>query len=226
MDLRAFVAEGIRVHPRVAYQGLANENTAVRIAAALPPIVPFRGHYAGALCVLDWDHRLPSRQLILRIYGYYTAQTLAAGGEAYDDRVEAIAERDVYPEFDVPDFGGLPADEAYEVDVATTGEIEEVRLTSAWRRNLSPSETKKAVALVAKFPEYQTLREGTKRPAFLGDLEAVSWAPPCETAHARWTIDVWFLLRFDGRVGSGRSFLVDMNDGKVVLSREFSVMAG
>ena len=60
----------------------------------------------------------------------------------------------------------------------------------------------------------------------LGDLEAVSWTPPCETGHPRWTLDVWYLLAFDGRVGSGRSLLVDLEDRKVVTVRDFSVRAG
>ena len=43
-DLRAFVAEEIRLHPRVAYQGLLTEEGAgTRVAAALPaPLGPSR----------------------------------------------------------------------------------------------------------------------------------------------------------------------------------------
>src|SRR4029078_4441090 len=114
-DLRAFVAAEIRLHPRVAYQGLLTEEGAgTRVAAALPPLSRFRHDYAGAISVVDWDHRLPSQQLILRVYGYYSEDTLEAGYEAFDDRLEMIADRDKYPEFDVPDFDSLAADEAYE----------------------------------------------------------------------------------------------------------------
>ena len=28
----------------------------------------------------------------------------------------------------------------------------------------------------------------------------MSWTPPCETDHQRWTLDVWYLLAFDGRI--------------------------
>ena len=64
------------------------------------------------------------------------------------------------------------------------------------------------------------------RPSYLGELEAVSWTPPCETQHGRWTLDVWYLLAFDGRVGTGRSFLIDLVDNLVVTSRDFSVRTG
>jgi hypothetical protein len=54
----------------------------------------------------------------------------------------------------------------------------------------------------------------------------VSWTPPCETQHERWTLDVWYLLAFDGRVGTGRSFLIDLGTSAVVSSRDFSVRTG
>ena len=64
------------------------------------------------------------------------------------------------------------------------------------------------------------------RPPYLGDLEAVSWTPPCETDHVRWTLDVWYLLAFDGRIGSGRSFLADLETKQIVSVRDFSVRTG
>ena len=44
----------------------------------------------GAISVVDWDHRLPSATLILRVYGYYSEDTLEAGHEAFDDRLGAL----------------------------------------------------------------------------------------------------------------------------------------
>ena len=71
-DLRPFVAEEIRLHPRIAYQGLlSEEGAATRVAAALPPLARFRHDYVGAISIVDWDHRLPSQNLVLRVYGYY-----------------------------------------------------------------------------------------------------------------------------------------------------------
>lgn len=227
-DLRAFVAEGIRRHPRVAYQDVfGGEDDAARLAAALPPLPSFRHEHVGALAIIDWDHKLPSQTLALRIFGYYSEETLEAGLEAFDDRIEQIAERDHYPEFDVPDFDGLPADEAYEIELSPAGVIGRCRLTSAWRRTIAGNEAATAVALAQKSPEFQNLiASASSRPSYLGDLEAVSWTPPCESQHPRWTLDVWYLLAFDGRVGSGRSFLVDLIDSALVTTRDFSVRTG
>jgi hypothetical protein len=224
-DLRPFVAEEIRLHPRVAYQSvLGDAETAAKIAAALPALPKFRSDYVGAISVVDWDHRLPSQQLALRIYAYYSEETLEAGHEAFDDRLEQIAERDRYPEFDVPDFEALPADEAYEIELSPTGTVGRARLTSAWRRTIAPSDANQAVALVEKSPEFRKLLDSSpQRPSYLGDLEAVSWTPPCESQHERWTLDVWYLLAFDGRIGSGRSFLVDLSKNEVIAVRDFSV---
>jgi hypothetical protein len=227
-DLRTFVAEGIRLHPRIAYQGLlGGAEAAAQVSAALPPLPPFRSDYVGAIAVVDWDHRLPSVMLALRIYAYYSKESHDAGVEAYDDRVEHIAERDRYPEFDVPDFDNLPADEAYEVELTPTGVVGRCRLTSAWRRTVDYTDAGKAVGLAAKSDEYAKLMATTsRRPPHLGDLEAVSWTPPCESQHASWTLDVWYLLAFDGRIGTGRSFLVDLDASEVVVVRDFSVRTG
>ena len=224
-DLRSFVAEEIRLHPRVAYQGLfQGEGVSARLAAQLPLLPRFRHEYAGAITVIDWDHRLPSQALALRIYGYYAEETLEAGLEAFDDRLEHIAERDRYPEFDVPDFDSLAADEAYEIEITPAGQIGRSRLTSAWRRTIAAGDAAAAVTLAAGSAEFVKLASSSpQRPAYLGDLEAVSWTPPCESQHSRWTLDVWYLLAFDGRIGTGRSFLCDLEDSHVVAVRDFSV---
>ncbi len=227
-DLRSLVARELRLHPRVAYQGLfAGEDAATELAAALPPLPPFRHDYAGAITVIDWDHRLPSKQLWLRIYAYYAQASYEAGQEACDDRLEEIGARDRYPEFDVPDFAELPADEAYEVELAPDGTIGRCRLTSAWRRSIARADAEAAVALAKGSEEFARLASlAAKRPRNLGDLEAVSWTPPCETQHPQWTLDVWYLLAFDGRVGTGRSFLIDLDDSAVISVRDFSVRTG
>ncbi len=227
-DLRPVVAEEIRLHPRVAYQGLlSEEGAATRVAAALPALARFRHDYAGAISIVDWDHRLPSQNLVLRIYGFYSDDTLEAGHEAFDDRLEQIAERDKYPEFDVPDFDGLAADEAYEIELSASGQVGRCRLTSAWRRTVASRDAATAVGLVQQCEEYGKLVSASpSRPTYLGDLEAVSWTPPCESEHIRWTLDVWYLLAFDGRIGSGRSFLADLESGQIVSVRDFSVRTG
>ena len=195
-----------------------------RRAAALQR---FRHDYDGAISIVDWDHRLPSQNLILRVYGYYSDDTLEAGYEAFDDRLEQIAERDKYPEFDVPDFDGLAADEAYEIELSPTRPDRALPadLRVAPHRRVARCAT--AVALVQTCDEYQKLvASSPSRPTYLGDLEAVSWTPPCESDHARWTLDVWYLLAFDGRIGSGRSFLADLETKQIVSVRDFSVRTG
>lgn len=227
-DLRRLIATDLRRHPRVAYQGLFGEaDAAGRLAASLPPMPPFRQPYAGALSVVDWDHRLPSRSLILRIFAYYGESTLAAGQEAFDDRLEEIGRRDRFPEFDVPDFDHLAADEAYEVEIGVGGDVGRCRLTSAWRREIAVPDGAAAVDITRASAEFKRLSPlMPSRPTHLGGLEAVSWTPPCESQHPVWTLDVWYLLAFDGRVGTGRSFLVDLTSRAVVAVRDFSVRAG
>lgn len=227
-DLRTFVAQGIKVHPRVAYQGLFTDDDAAQLLAAdLPPLPPFRTDYHRAIAVIDWDHRLPSNALALRVYAYYSRPTYETGANAFDDRMEVIGERDKYPEFDVPDFENLPADEAYEIELGVDGTIGRSRLTSAWRRTIDPTDASIAVGLAEDSDEYRRLLEtSARRPAHLGDLEAVSWTPPCESQHPHWTLDVWYLLAFDGRIGTGRSFLIDLEEKSVVNVRDFSVRTG
>jgi hypothetical protein len=188
---------------------------------------PFRQPYVGAINVVDWDHRLPSRALVLRIFAYYRPETLATGQEAFDDRLEEIGRRDRFPEFDVPDFDNMVADEAYEVELGVDREIGRCRLTSAWRRDVALADGAAAVDITRGSEEFKRLATlMANRPAHLGGLEAVSWTPPCESQHPVWTLDVWYLLAFDGRVGSGRSFLVDLAARAVVAVRDFSVRSG
>lgn len=221
------VAHSLRLHPRVAYQGrFASAADRERLAASVPPLVPFKRRYHGVIAVVDWDHRLPSRALTLRIYAYYDAHTLAAGEEAFDDRLEDIGARDRFPEFDVPDFAELPADEAYEADLTEGGEVARCRLTSAWRRDIDERAGAQAVEVARASAQFAQLAAAAlDRPRHLGDLEAVAWTPPCESGYARWTVDVWYLLQFDGRIGTGRSLLVDPGERRVVAVRDFSVRA-
>ncbi|MBI4510204.1 MAG: hypothetical protein HY698_11265 [Deltaproteobacteria bacterium] len=222
------LAHEVRLHPRIAYQGLlAHATDRAKLCGQLPRLVPFRRAYHGAIAVVDWDHRLPSKHLAFRIYAYYDEASLSAGEEAYDNRLEEIGQRDRFPEFDVPDFDGLPADEAYEVEITPEGDVLGCRLTSAWRRDVREVDAVVGVGIARASAEYARIAaSASERPRHLGGLEAVSWTPPCESGHPRWTLDVWYLLAFDGRVGSGRGLLVDLDEQRVVAVRDFSVRAG
>lgn len=220
--------DDVRLHPRIAYQGLfADPAARTALLARLPTMRPFKGSYAGGLAILDWDHRLPSKELVLRLHLYYDQLSLAAGEEAYDDRLELIAQKDVFPEFDVPDFVELPADEAYVFELSEKGELTATRFTSRWRRDVDDEIARQAIVIARASDEFtQIARETQGRARHLGDLDAVAWVPPCEGLQEMWTVDVWYLLAFDGRMGSGRSLLVDLDAKKVVAMRDFSVRAG
>jgi hypothetical protein len=81
------------------------------------------------------------------------------------------------------------------------------------------------VRLSKQFAEVKRASPG--RSAALGEIEAVAWTPPCESSLKGWALDVWWLTSFDGRVGRGWSFLVDMSaePPQVMATREFSIRA-
>ena len=229
--LHAALTEGLRIHPRISQQSLPIDGAArEQLAGKLPPVVPFRGQTAHqCVALLDWDHRLPSKQFVLRLHVFYSAPALMRFEAAFAVRMMELRRRDVHPEFDVPDFAELPGDESYDIELGEDLAMVGMRLVSAWRRELAPELGVSAVTIVrdsAEFTEATTALPG--RPQHLGDLEAVSWTPPCESGYANRTIDVWWLTAFDGRLGKGWSFLVDLeaSSGRVVIHREFTVRAG
>ncbi len=223
-DLRSYAISNVMQHPRVAYQKVMTPEAQARLLDQLPLLPGFRRDYVGGFALIDWDHRLPSQNLTLRILGYYAEATLNVGRDQLGKRQAEISKLDKYPEFDVPDFGSLFADDAYECDLALDGGLGKCRLVSTWRRDIDDAEARRAASVVTASPEYKSLiAEIGKRPAHLGEVEAVSWIPPCESELPLWTLDVWYLLSFDGRVGTGKSFLVDIGKDAVITVRDFSV---
>ncbi|MBK8480644.1 MAG: hypothetical protein IPL40_05655 [Proteobacteria bacterium] len=217
-------------HPRLVHQGLlASAEQEARLHATLRPLVAFaRASYVGCIAVLDWDHRLPSQQAVLRLYAYYSPNAFDQGASALAARSAAIAERDLQPEFDVPDYTGLGADEVYEGEVDAEGTVVPMRLVSGWRREINPKDARSALRAARQSEQFQRLLAATKgkRPNHLGELEAVAWTPPCETDSTRWTIDVWYLMQLDHTLGRGHSFLVDPEQQRVLAEREFVVRGG
>jgi hypothetical protein len=229
LDLRDLLRAEMRTHPRVAQQKLfTRSDDAARVAAALPPLVPFGGaDYASALWIVDWDHRLPSRQAVLRLYACYSPDRRRQLDDAYETRLAEMQKEDLFPEFDVSDFIGLPADEAYEADLDLTGSPARMRLVSDWRRDIQPAPATSAIEIVRASEPFRELRSQAKvRAPGLGDLEPAEWSPPCESGHVRWGVDVWYLLTFNGMVGEGRAFLVDLEEKTVVRERDFQFRAG
>lgn len=223
---REQIISGLHRHARVAHQNLASgEPELEQLRQTLPFLVPFgKAEYHGFVSIMDWDHRLPSAISILRIYAYYTEASYRKGTAQLELRISQIAARDKFPEFDVPDYAGIVADEAYEAEVDSTGKADRVRLVSPWRREIEPQDAHVSVQLARRSEEFKKLAgKMRRRPDYLGDLEAVCWTPPCESAHPSWTIDVWYLIDLSASVGKGRSFLVDLQANKVVGVREFVV---
>jgi hypothetical protein len=229
VDLSEELRRGLRRHPRVALQGLfEGPDARERLCGLLPKFVPFKGvHYSGVLWVLDWDHRLPSRDLILRLYAFYTEDAKRAGVKNFDERQSQISREELFPEFDVPDFAGLISDEAYEAEMPASEPPKKFRLVSEWRREVDPRMARKAEEIVRASHPFQELASQMRtRPPGLGDLEAAEWAPPSESGHERWGLDVWYLRSFNGMVGEGIAFLVDLERENVVSQRDFQFRAG
>jgi len=226
-DLKQFLGETLLTHPRVAQQGLFSSSEAQSaVLAALPTLTGFRRDYEDGFAVLDWDHRIPSRELILRVFGYYSKPTSVAGRNTLAERIKEIDEKNRFPEFDLPDFDSLFAEDAYECRLKLDGTLEDCRLISGWRRDVDSDDGKHAVRLATDSDEYQQLLQlAGGRPSHYGELEAVSWTPPCESQHSNWCVDVWYLLSFDGRTGTGKSLLVDLDSKLVISMRDFSVRA-
>jgi hypothetical protein len=228
-DLRAAFKGELRRHPRVAAQGLfETAESRDKLAAALPNFVPFRAKaYKAGLWVIDWDHKLPSQNLIVRLFAFYSADGKALGEQALQEREEQIGRESIFPEFDVPDFAGLVADEVYEADGPVAGELKPFRLVSDWRREIDPKLARRAEQIVRASSHFQEVASQTRaRPPGLGDLEAAEWCPPSESGHARWGLDVWYLRAFNGMVGEGTAFLVDLETGELVRQRDFQFRAG
>ncbi len=229
LDLREELKRAVKLHPRLLAQGLFKQREELdKIAAALPAFLPFKGKsYKAAMWILDWDHRIPSRDFILRLYIFYSAQGKAIGELAFDERLAQIESEDLFPEFDVSDFAGLSADEIYEADGPVGGELKPFRLVSEWRREIDTKSARKAEQVARSSPHFQSMAgEIRARPPGLGDLEAAEWCPPSESGHSRWGVDVWYLRSFNGMVGEGTAFLVDLEDEQVVRQRDFQFRAG
>jgi hypothetical protein len=229
LDLREELKRAVKLHPRVVTQGLFKEHSDLqRIASALPTFLPFKGKsYRAAMWVIDWDHRIPSRDVILRLYAFYSTQGKALGELSFADRSDQIQREDLYPEFDVSDFAGLAADEVYEAEGPVGGELKPFRLVSEWRREIDTKSARKAEQIARASHNFKEVASETRaRPPGLGDLEAAEWCPPSESGHGRWGIDVWYLRSFNGMVGEGTAFLVDLEDEKVVRQRDFQFRAG
>ena len=147
----------LKIHPRVTDQGIEpSQEVLDQLGAALPRLVAFgEEQFHGVRVVLDWDHQLPSQYSLLRIIACYSQQELERVDAFLEDRTEEIAEINLYPEFDVPDYGDIDGSESYVALLRPgTTEIEDFRFMSNWRKQVRASAADLAVETVKKTPSY------------------------------------------------------------------------
>ncbi len=230
-DDAAKVREGfadLRVHVRLRQAGYTD---VAAIGAKLhlrhPSLVPFgTNHYASVRVVLDWDHKVPPGSAILRIYAAYSqheARSLETQLRARDQAIEAD---DLYPEFDVPDYGELDCSETYVCPVELPSlALGDLQFAADWRREVRPPQARAAVATVRELDAYRDAYRRRDNEA-LGGPVVIGWAPPALTDSANWGVEVWLLTSFDGQNGRAMVFMVDATDQRVTRVYESDVHVG
>lgn len=173
--VRAALIQRLKVHTRVAQQGLGpTPDQRKKLAASLPDILAFGDRrYAAAHVVLDWDHRLPSNATLLRLYLSYTDREAADVENTLKARDREIDASNLYPEFDVPDYGDVDASETYVGLVRPGGlEVEELRFFSDWRKSVQQPVVRDVLAAVRSHAGYErSMRERTSRKDRVGVVE-------------------------------------------------------
>ncbi len=219
--VRTALIQRLKVHTRVGQQGLGpTPELRKKLAASLPDILAFGDRrYAAAHVVLDWDHRLPSEALLLRLYLSYTDREAADVENALKARDREIDAGNLYPEFDVPDYGEIDASETYVGLVRPKGnEVEELRFFSDWRKSVQQPVVRDVLAAVRGHAGYErSMRERSHDN--LGPPVVIGWTPPCLANSKHWAVEVWLLVDFDGHMGRAHVFMVDSKLRNV--TREF-----
>jgi hypothetical protein len=211
----------LRVHVRLQEQGVAKtEDFRKRLHAAVPELVPYGSNqYAAVRAVLDWDHQIPSEYMLLRIYTAYSRHEARLLDTQIRARDQAIASANVYPEFDLPDYGELDASETYiAVLRPDSPEFEEFRFFSDWRKEVRPPVARAALSAVKQLDSFQDSYRSRQNDA-LGSAVVVGWVPPCLARSAAWAVEIWLVVEFDGQVGKAKVFMVDSESLEV--TREY-----
>ncbi len=215
------LTERLKVHVRLQDQGHAPTAAELQqLTTVVPPLSAFSDHrFRSVRVLLDWDHQIPSQYLLLRILGCYDDETDARVQSQLDARDAQIAQMNLYPEFDVPDYGEIEGSETY-VGVLKPGadKFEDFRFLSAWRKQVEPFVADAAVRCVRAFEGYQRAASARSSEG-LGGPVVIGWAPPCLAETEDWAIEIWLLTEFDGHSGKARVFMVDPAAERV--SREF-----
>ncbi|MEM7160642.1 MAG: hypothetical protein AAF799_47840 [Myxococcota bacterium] len=219
--VRHAMSKELKAHVRLKDQGIVPSDAELQtLAESLPDLLAFGDNeFHGVRVVLDWDHQIPSQYSLLRIIACYDKAALERVDALLDDRDEEIGESNLYPEFDVPDYGDIDGNESY-VALLRPGshDIEDFRFMSGWRKQVRPVAADLAVKTVTTTTSYQRAA-ASRSGEGLGGPVVIGWAPPCLANTATWAVEVWLLTEFDGHQGKARVFMVDL-EGKAI-TREF-----
>ena len=211
----------LRVHARLLEQDIArSDDFRVQLHKAVPTLTPYGSNqYAAVRAVLDWDHQLPSDYMLLRIYTAYSRHEARLLDTQIRARDQAIASDNVYPEFDLPDYGDLDASETYiAVLRPKSTEFEEFRFFSDWRKEVRPPIARAALSAVKQLDSYQEAYRARQNDA-LGSAVVVGWVPPCLAHSTAWAVEIWLVVEFDGQVGKAKVFMVDSES--LEITREY-----
>lgn len=224
--LFAQAVPGALLHPRIAQQTLWPEGQTGELLERLGPTLrAFPGRsYAGVRVVIDWDHQLPSQNISIRTYASYTAERLEQLDEEIAVLRESIKRDNLYPEFDLPDFNSISADEVYVQNFRVeteTGifEPEDVRFYSDWRRKVEPEVAQHVQAALEATESFQRAASNRKEDNQFSQAILVGWTPPCAARSKHWALELWLVTHFQGRFGKARVFMVDTES--LTLSHSF-----
>ncbi len=209
--VRHAITHALKVHPRIADQGHAPDAAALaELAAAVPALSAFGTKSFSSVCaILDWDHQLPSQFHLLRVLASYDRRDEERVRAVVEDRDDEITETNLYPEFDLPDYGEIDASESYVAVLrAGTTKVEDFRFLSSWRKQVGGAVADLAVKTVTRTPNYQRAA-ASRRTDGLGGAVVIGWAPPCLANTDNWAVEIWLLTEFDGQTGKARVFMVD-----------------
>ena len=217
--------ENLLVHQRLKDQKMAPTPQELGLLAeALPALMPFDSReYKFVRAVLDWDHQLPSQYIILRIYCAHTEMEAKMLRAQLDERDREIERDNLFPEFDLPDFGELEAGEIYIAGINPASyEIEEFRFFADWRREMRNATSRAALSTVRGQDSFQSAYKSRQNDS-LGGAVVVGWAPPALAHSDNWAIEVWLVTGFDGATGRARVFMVDPQKQEVCREYETDI---
>jgi len=218
----------IQIHVRLQEQALVPEGSSLEpLSSAIPELLPFSNHrYAKIRVVLDWDHQIPCQMAYLRIFAVYTEQEAKRLDEALLACTQGIANENLYPEFDLPDYSQVDANEIY-VGLIRPGadSFDEFRFFASWRKDVPPPLASTVIKTVKQLDSYK-LAYAQRDKEGLGPPILIGWSPPCLAKSEHWAVEVWLLTEFDGRRGKAKLFMVDSGSMQVTFEDSTDVHTG